>query len=168
MNMHRHLLLSVLFPLLAIVALPARAETVCIKHGACPFDLSSFDCADTPRSSFIRRVCYDADERFMAIDLNETWYLYCAVDPATVHGLLTAHRRAGFTMLTFVETRRAGAERSTAPNDNSHAVIRRQGLDPPPGLSIALSPARRRCAARRTGLAENLRRNIITRAKQRL
>ncbi|MFQ5564707.1 MAG: KTSC domain-containing protein [Parvularculaceae bacterium] len=64
--------------------------------GACPFDLSSFDCADTPRSSFIRRVCYDADERFMAIDLNETWYLYCAVDPATVHGLLTAQSARRF------------------------------------------------------------------------
>ena len=68
----------------------ADAETVCVKYGPCPLDLSLFACTDTPRSSFVRRGCYDAAKRFMAIELNATWYPYCSVDAASVKTYLAS------------------------------------------------------------------------------
>lgn len=82
--------------LLITIVGPAKAETVCVKYGPCPLDLAGFECTDTPRSSFIRRVCYDAPNRFMAIKLNETWYPYCEIDAGTVQGLLTAESAGRF------------------------------------------------------------------------
>jgi hypothetical protein len=35
-----------------------RSETVDVKYGGL-VDLKTFECRDTPRSSFIQRVCYD-------------------------------------------------------------------------------------------------------------
>ena len=40
----------------AFAEAPLAAETVCVKYGPCPLDISRFTCTDTPRSSFIRRV----------------------------------------------------------------------------------------------------------------
>jgi hypothetical protein len=85
----RALLIAAL--ILCVAPTQARAaEIACVKYGPCPLDLSSFACTDTPRSSFIRRVCYDASKLFMTIKLQGTWYPYCNVDEATVQNLLTA------------------------------------------------------------------------------
>lgn len=75
---------------------PAAAESVCVKYGPCPLDITKFTCVDTPRSSFIRRVCYDAPRYFLVMKLKETWYPYCAVDGATVQKLLTADSMGRF------------------------------------------------------------------------
>ena len=69
---------------------PASEASICVKYGPCPLDTSSFTCTDTPRSSFIRRVCYDEPKSFMVIKLKETWYPYCEIDGATVQQLLSA------------------------------------------------------------------------------
>jgi len=90
-----HKLLLVL-ALSVLTSAQARPETVCVKYGPCPLDLSGFECTDTPRSSFIRRVCYDTSKRFMAIKLKSTWYPYCGVDAGVVHGLLTADSAGRF------------------------------------------------------------------------
>lgn len=71
-------------------------ESVCVKYGPCPLDLSAFICTDTPQSSFVRRVCYDASNAFMVIKLNQSWYPYCAIDAQTVHALLTAESVGSF------------------------------------------------------------------------
>src|SRR5262245_55866849 len=85
-----------------------RSETsVCVKYGPCPLDTSSFSCTDTPRSSFIRRVCYDAPKSFMIIKLNEVWYPYCQIDGATVQQLLTAES-AGTFYNANIRSRRDG------------------------------------------------------------
>jgi hypothetical protein len=76
--------------LFVLLPFPSLGETACVKYGPCPLDLSSFECVDTPRSSFVRRVCYDEPKRFMAIKLQNTWYPYCAVDRASVDSLLSA------------------------------------------------------------------------------
>ena len=68
----------------------ALTASICVKYGPCPLDVSTFTCVDTPRSSFVRRVCYDAPKSFMVIKLNETWYPYCEIDAATVQQLITA------------------------------------------------------------------------------
>ena len=74
---------------LAVVCLPAFAETVQVKyHGAVSLD--AFACSDVKESSDVTRICYDAAERYMIIRLRATYYHYCEIDPATVHGLRTA------------------------------------------------------------------------------
>jgi hypothetical protein len=73
-----------------IAASAAVADSVCVKYGPCPLDLSSFRCADTSRSSFVRNVCYDERNRFMVMKLNETWYPYCGIDARTVEALVSA------------------------------------------------------------------------------
>ena len=65
-------------------------ESVCVKYGPCPLDLHSFACTDTLQSSFVRRVCYDAEREFMVIRLKGTWYPYCSIDAATVQALVTS------------------------------------------------------------------------------
>jgi hypothetical protein len=72
----------------ALAEAPTVSVSVCVKYGPCPLDVSAFICTDTPRSSFVRRVCYDAPKSFMVIKLKETWYPYCGIDAATVGQLL--------------------------------------------------------------------------------
>jgi len=74
----------------ALAETPVLGEPICVKYGPCPLDVSAFTCTDTPRSSFVRRVCYDAPKSFMVIKLKETWYPYCGIDAATVSHLLSA------------------------------------------------------------------------------
>lgn len=58
------------------------AETVDVKYRGV-VDLTPFSCTDTPRSSFIRRVCYDDKNLYMVIQLNNTYYHYCELAKAT-------------------------------------------------------------------------------------
>jgi hypothetical protein len=67
----------------------AHAESVYVKYRG-EVDLSSFDCKDITRSSFIKRVCYDGRNEYMLISLNDTFYHYCAIDAGTVSSLLSA------------------------------------------------------------------------------
>jgi hypothetical protein len=67
----------------------ASAETVSVKYRG-PVDLKPFACTDTPRSSFIRRVCYDKAQSYMLIQLKNVWYHYCEIPASTVSSLLTA------------------------------------------------------------------------------
>jgi KTSC domain len=67
-----------------IAAKGANAETVDVKYGGA-VDLKPFACEEVTRSSFIRRVCYDAGNRYMLIKLNETWYHYCSIDAEMVN-----------------------------------------------------------------------------------
>lgn len=79
--------LSVALSLARVVA--ASAETVDVKYKG-PVDVSSFTCTPLPRSSFIRRVCYDTPKRYMILDLNGTHYEFCAVGPSDVADLIGA------------------------------------------------------------------------------
>jgi hypothetical protein len=65
------------------------AETVDVKYRG-PVDLSSFACADTPRSSFIQRVCYDQKERYMLINLRGTYYHYCELSAGMFDAFMAA------------------------------------------------------------------------------
>ncbi len=55
------LFLVLLFSTIAVV----EAETVEVKYRG-PVDLAPFSCTDTPRSSFIGRVCYDRPNQYMS------------------------------------------------------------------------------------------------------
>jgi hypothetical protein len=74
---------------LLLLTAEVRSETVDVKyHG--PVDLKTFECRDTPRSSFIQRVCYDKPQLYMLINLKGTYYHYCELPPATFDRLMGA------------------------------------------------------------------------------
>jgi KTSC domain len=77
----------VMFALL--LSMPASSETVDVKYRGA-VDLKPFACTDTPRSSFIQRVCYDKGQSYMLISLRGTYYHYCELPPATFEEFVTA------------------------------------------------------------------------------
>jgi hypothetical protein len=82
-NLQRALLLTAFLPSIAF------AETVDVKYrGAVSLD--NFKCEGITRSSFIEKVCYDATNSYMLINLGGTWYHYCEIDKTTVESLLAA------------------------------------------------------------------------------
>ncbi len=66
------------------------AECVVVKYRDTPVCLDTFACQETPQSSFVRKICYDAKKAYMLIRLNETWYHYCSVDSTSVENLVNA------------------------------------------------------------------------------
>ena len=68
---------------------PVVPEVVTVKYRG-PVSLAPFNCDAITRSSFIERVCYDAANSYMLIDLSGTWYHYCEIDADTVSNLIAA------------------------------------------------------------------------------
>jgi hypothetical protein len=80
---------SIAIVLSVLAYAPVSAETVDVKyHGV--VDLKPFICADTPRSSFIQRVCYDKAQSYMLINLRGVYNHYCDLPPATFDAFLSA------------------------------------------------------------------------------
>ena len=83
-----------LVPIMLLVFAPdnafARAACVTIKYRDTQVCLDTFVCTETPESSFVRNICYDAAKSYMLIKLNDTWYHYCSVDRASIDGLIHA------------------------------------------------------------------------------
>jgi hypothetical protein len=75
--------------LLLLIASPVSSETVDVKYRS-TVDLKPFACTDTPRSSFIQRVCYDKAQSYMLISLKGIYYHYCELPPATFDAFATA------------------------------------------------------------------------------
>ncbi|MBN8991630.1 MAG: KTSC domain-containing protein [Rhizobiales bacterium] len=75
--------------LVLLAATPVRAETVDVKYRGI-VDLKPFACTDTPRSSFIQRVCYDKAQSYMLISLKGTYYHYCELPTATFDAFVAA------------------------------------------------------------------------------
>jgi hypothetical protein len=73
----------------SLISMPLSAETVDVKYRGI-VDLKPFTCTDTPRSSFIQRVCYDKAQSYMLINLRGTYYHYCEMPAATLDALLAA------------------------------------------------------------------------------
>ena len=60
----------------------ARAETVDVKYrGGVPLD--AFECPALKPSSLVNRLCYDPDTDYLIVQLRQTYYHYCAVEPET-------------------------------------------------------------------------------------
>jgi hypothetical protein len=78
-----------------ILASPAHAETVDVKYQG-PVSLDTFDCAPIKASSLVKRLCYDEARSYLVVDLNGTYYHYCAVDPGTVEAWRSASSLGSF------------------------------------------------------------------------
>ncbi|MBO4226637.1 KTSC domain-containing protein [Bradyrhizobium neotropicale] len=79
--------ISAVYIFLAIT--PASSETVDVKYRGL-VDLRPFVCTDTPRSSFIQRVCYDKTESYMLLRLRGTYYHYCELPRVTFDAFVAA------------------------------------------------------------------------------
>ncbi len=67
----------------------ASGETANVKYRG-PVPLDTFDCASTPDSSFINRICYDEKESYMLVLIRQNYYHYCEVDAETVAAFVGA------------------------------------------------------------------------------
>ena len=79
---------TVTFAALMLLAPSALAEEVDVRNRG-PLSLDAFECSAV-ESSFIRRVCYDDENRYLLIRLGNTWYHYCNVPDETVTALIEA------------------------------------------------------------------------------
>ena len=63
----------------------ALAERVYVKARG-EVDLAPFQCETIAanNSPNVRRICYDANRRYVLVSLSGVWYHYCGVPPATV------------------------------------------------------------------------------------
>jgi hypothetical protein len=66
-----------------------ETEVVTVKYRG-PVSLAPFTCDPVTRSSFIQRVCYDAANSSLLLDLGGTWYQFCGIDAGTVSDLMAA------------------------------------------------------------------------------
>ena len=79
----------ILAPFTLLMAVPAISETVDVKYRGA-VDLKPFVCVDTPRSSFIQRLCYDKAQTYMLINLRGAYYHYCELPPSTFDAFMVA------------------------------------------------------------------------------
>jgi hypothetical protein len=78
-----------------LCAAEVRSEVADVKYRG-PVDLKTFVCTDTPRSSFVQRVCYDKAQSYMLINLRGTFYHYCELPTVTYDALMAAHSMGQF------------------------------------------------------------------------
>jgi hypothetical protein len=67
----------------------ADAETVNVEHRGA-VDLKPFVCQDITRSSIVNRVCYDAANRTMIVQVRTVYSQYCDVPEAARDSFLNA------------------------------------------------------------------------------
>ena len=73
--------------LVGFASWPVLAECVAVKYREAPI------CPDVPKrqkAALSVRSAMTTPKSYMLIKLNDTWYHYCAVDPASVDSLLNA------------------------------------------------------------------------------
>ncbi len=88
---------------LLIVSVPAAAETVQVKYRG-EINLSTFQCETISRSSFIKRVCYDAANRYLVLNLKGTYYHYCGVPNGTIADFMAAPSMGSYFNKSIRET----------------------------------------------------------------
>lgn len=92
--MKRTVIFSMALAATGIVAgtIPTTAttsETVMVKYRG-PVNLAPFNCEWVSRSSVVNRLCYDAKEKYVVVNLTGTYYHYCEVP----ENVVSAWRRA--------------------------------------------------------------------------
>jgi hypothetical protein len=75
--------------LVALFAMPVTDETVDVKSRGI-VDLRPLVCTDTPRSTHVQRVCYDAAQSYLLINVRGTYYQYCEMPLITFNRFVTA------------------------------------------------------------------------------
>ena len=68
---------------------PVTTEVVEVS-GRGAVDLAPFSCSDTPRSTVIRRVCYDRQRKHLLVRVGDSYAEYCKLPPVTFDTFTTA------------------------------------------------------------------------------
>jgi len=68
---------------------PVMTEMVEVR-GRAPIELASYACTDTPRSTVVQRVCYDAARRHLLVNVGGAYSEYCRLPAATFEAFVTA------------------------------------------------------------------------------
>jgi hypothetical protein len=89
------------------------AETVAVE-GRGAVDLAPFACQDITRSSLINRVCYDAANRTMILQVKTAYSQYCGVPEAARDSFLNAPSMGRYYN---ADIRGAGARYECRPQD---------------------------------------------------
>lgn len=83
------LISAALVLLLTVAFTPTiKADTVFVKYEG-PVSLAQFRCS-YPSSSFVHRVCYRAEKRYLVVLLDSTYYHYCRMPPSIVEQWLSS------------------------------------------------------------------------------
>jgi hypothetical protein len=86
----------------------ADAETVDVEHRGA-VDLAPFACQDITRSSLVSRVCYDAANRVMIVQMNAAWSQYCDVPEAMRDRFLNAPSMGQYYKANIKDSESVGA-----------------------------------------------------------
>ena len=73
----------------------ADTGTAAVKYRG-PVNLSPFACEWVDRSSLVKRLCYDAKEKYVVVNLTGTYYHYCEVPSAFVATWRSAESMGSF------------------------------------------------------------------------
>jgi hypothetical protein len=79
---------------LATASAGALAETVFVKYQG-PVDLKTFTCTDT-ESSLVHRICYQSEQSYLVVLLDQTYYHYCRIPSQEVTQWLNADSKGRF------------------------------------------------------------------------
>lgn len=78
----------------ATVSAGVLAETVNVKYQGL-VDLEPFTCTDTV-SSFVHRICYQSEQNYLVVLLDQTYYHYCRIPSQVVSQWLNADSKGRF------------------------------------------------------------------------
>jgi hypothetical protein len=76
-------LMSLVGSVLVASATAHSAETIHTKYCG-SIDTTPFDCEDITRSSFIKRICFDAKRSIILLNLKDVYYCKCGLDEVRV------------------------------------------------------------------------------------
>lgn len=85
---------TLLLFLVLVYGASAKAETVFVKYRG-PISLDQFQCS-YPSSSFVHRICYRAERRYLVVLLNKTYYHYCNMPVSVVEHWISAESSGRF------------------------------------------------------------------------
>ena len=74
---------------------PVTTETVEVT-GRGTIDLAAFSCSDTPRSTIIRRICYDSQRHHLLVRVGDGYSEYCKLPGVTFDAFATASSMGQF------------------------------------------------------------------------
>lgn len=79
---------------LCSVSAGTLAETVMVKYQG-PVDLKPFTCTET-QSSLVHRICYQPEQSYLVVLLDQTYYHYCRIPSQVVTRWLNADSKGRF------------------------------------------------------------------------
>jgi hypothetical protein len=88
--------------IVSLLAVPITAEKVEVR-GRGAVDLATFDCRDIDRSTIVQRVCYEAAQRTLLVEVRGAYQQFCKVPAETYAAFMVAPSMGLFFKRTVSE-----------------------------------------------------------------